>query len=688
MPRILTLWLPRWPVQRRLSSNAELRHGPVFVCQRQPQGAMAVVAWAIPRRPAAPEVGVKRAVTAGDATAGPATAGDGVAIQAGMPLAEAMAAVALVHGPHACRRAWIDHDDPVADLDALLEIARWCRRFTPAVAVEGSGSDPCQRPECLHLDVTATAGFFGGEERLARTAVWTLAARGLHARGAIADTPGAAWAAAHHVDRLAALAGEPAPRGRRRSVVVAPGGHRLPPARSPAEAPTAGQATQDVAGRPQDVAGRLPQGLIDALPATGLRLDGGTLQKLCEVGIDSIGGVLRLPRKSLASRFGPLLVRRLAELTGERAEPLEPLPGGELPQASHAFDFPLSLRGTSEEQFAQCLRPLLEACVRPLSAAGRGVTALQVRLERVRLERVRLERVRLERVRLEPARLERTGSAGADAATGPAGRSTATSAPVVVDVGLFRPSVTVAHLAELIRLRMSRMQLPKEIDGVSIEVVAAGEVGSRQRMLFGEAEEAGDGEVAMLLERLAGRLGRAAVYEPRSVADAQPEHAWMAVPPGQRTRSPGRITRSPSDDRASPAKGASRSAASQSGPCPAPERRPFWMFPRPLRLEPLLRGADREPPERRAAAGVPVRFRYQSLVHRVLCAQGPERIETAWWRGPWVRRDYFLVEAVVEGGDGQRDDGGDGSGSVEDVLRLWIFRQVRNGDWFVHGIFA
>ncbi len=658
MSRILTLWLPRWPVQRRLSGNAELRHGPVFVCQRQPQGAMTVVAWAIPRRLAAPQAGRERAghVRAGPATAGPATAGEGVAIHAGMPLAEAMAAVALVHGAHACRRAWIDHDDPVADRDALLEIARWCRRFTPAVAVEGGGEH--QRPECLHLDVTATAGFFGGEERLARTAVWTLAARGLHARGAIADTPGAAWAAAHHVDRLAALAGEPAPRGRQRSVVVAAGG------------------------------------LVDALPATGLRLDGGTLQKLREVGIDSIGGVMRLPRKSLASRFGPLLVRRLAELTGERAEPLEPLPGGELPQASHAFDFPLSLRGTSEEQFAQCLRPLLEACLRPLSAAGRGVTALQVRLERVRLERAGSAGAGS-----AGAGSAGAGSAAADVATGPAGRSTATSAPVVVDVGLFRPSVSVAHLTELIRLRMARMQLPKEIDGVSIEVVAAGEVGSRQRMLFGEAEEAGDGEVAMLLERLAGRLGRTAVYEPRSVADAQPEHAWMAVPPGQSTRSPRRITTAPSDDRASPAKGASRSATSQSGPCPAPERRPFWMFPRPLRLEPLRPEEAREPAERWAASGVPVRFRYESRVHRVLCAQGPERIETAWWRGPSVRRDYFLVEAVIEdvvegggegvaGGDRQRDAGRDGSGNVDGILRLWIFRQVRDGGWFVHGVFA
>ena len=119
------------------------------------------------------------------------------------------------------------------------------------------------------------------------------------------------------------------------------------------------------------------------------------------------------------------------------------------------------------------------------------------------------------------------------------------------------------------------------------------------------------------------------------------------------------------------------------------------MFPRPLRLEPLLEATAREPPQRRAASGVPVRFRYESRVHRVLCAQGPERIETAWWRGRSVRRDYFLVEAVIEGsgearagGDRQRDDGHQRPGSIDGILRLWIFRQVRDGDWFVHGIFA
>lgn len=644
MPRILTLWLPRWPVQRRLNGDAGPRHGPLFVCRRQPRGEMTVVAWAIPR-PASRD---GRAAGTGATGAGEAT------IEVGMPLAEAMAVVALVHGAHACRHARIDHDDPQADRDALLGIARWCRRFTPAVAVEGGGGIEDWRPECLHLDVTATAGLFGGEERLARTAVWTLAARGLHARGAIADTPGAAWAVAHHIDRLAGVAGEPVRPGRRRSMVVAPGAPRPAPVRQDAEGASA--------------APPLPA-LVDALPAAGLRLDPGTLGKLREVGIESIGAVMRLPRRSLVSRFGPLLVRRLAEFTGERSEPLQPLPGGELPQAAHVFDFPLALHGTSEEQFAQCLRPLLEACVRPLLAAGRGVTALQVRLER--------------------ARLERGGSAGGDAVAVPAVRSTATGAPVVIDVGLFRPSGSVAHLGELIRLRMSRMALPREIDGVTIEVVAADEIGSRQRMLFGAVEEAGDGEVAMLLERLAGRLGRTAVHEPRPVADAQPEHAWTAIPPGQAGRSTGRGAAVPSGDRVRPARETPRGGLHQSGPSPAPERRPFWMFPRPLRLEPVGQETTRGAPGRRTTGGVPARFRHASRVHRVLCAQGPERIETAWWRGPWVRRDYFVVEAVVEAGGARAGgDDGDRTGDVEDVLRLWIFRQVRDGGWFVHGIFA
>ena len=113
------------------------------------------------------------------------------------------------------------------------------------------------------------------------------------------------------------------------------------------------------------------------------------------------------------------------------------------------------------------------------------------------------------------------------------------------------------------------------------------------------------------------------------------------------------------------------------------ERRPFELLTRPLRLE-TARGP--------AAAGtaaripVPVSLRVSSGGHggderrrRVVRAQGPERVETAWWRGPSVRRDYFVVECVVENG---------AVGGEEGVERWWIFRSLRDGEWFLHGVFA
>jgi len=46
MPRIMTIWLPRWPVQRRLLERPELRRVPVFVCRHRRRGVMTVVSWA------------------------------------------------------------------------------------------------------------------------------------------------------------------------------------------------------------------------------------------------------------------------------------------------------------------------------------------------------------------------------------------------------------------------------------------------------------------------------------------------------------------------------------------------------------------------------------------------------------------------------------------------------------------
>lgn len=98
--------------------------------------------------------------------------------------------------------------------------------------------------------------------------------------------------------------------------------------------------------------------------------------------------------------------------------------------------------------------------------------------------------------------------------------------------------------------------------------------------------------------------------------------------------------------------------------------------PRPLRLL-----ARPEPIE--AVAGVPdgppLRFRWRRALHEVIAAEGPERIEGAWWSehgGP--ARDYFRVE----------DKRG---------LRFWLFRAGLYRDiahtagapaWFLHGMFS
>ena len=223
MPRILTIWLPRWPVQRRLLERPELRRVPVFVCRRERRGVMKLVSWAWAAPPRSPRRG---GLPAGNvAMAGRIHASR---IHEGMSLAEGMAVLASVYGSRACQVAEVDHDDPLADRAALEELARSCRRFAPIVAVEQPLPGGASSPECLHVDVTGTADFFGGEGPLVRTAVWTLAVRGIHARAAIADTPAAAWAAAHHTD---SIPGDPVPAAQgsrgarhRRWAIVPPGG--------------------------------------------------------------------------------------------------------------------------------------------------------------------------------------------------------------------------------------------------------------------------------------------------------------------------------------------------------------------------------------------------------------------------------------------------------------------------------
>src|SRR5258708_28062086 len=89
----------------------------------------------------------------------------------GLPLAKARAI---------CPHLKVFDADEAADDKTLGDIADWCDRFTPLVAL-----DP---PHGLFLDITGCAHLFGGEATLLRLLCDVLTAQGFAVSAAIAST--------------------------------------------------------------------------------------------------------------------------------------------------------------------------------------------------------------------------------------------------------------------------------------------------------------------------------------------------------------------------------------------------------------------------------------------------------------------------------------------------------------------
>jgi protein ImuB len=461
-------------------------------------------------------------------------------VRVDMPLAEAKSLVPSVA---------VEIYDPAADAAELRRLAAECERFSPCVALEEG-----EEPESLLLDVTNLTHLLGTEPELTAKVEQFFASEGYRTQLAVADTVGLAWAMAHFV--------------RSPSFVV----------RSE-NATDNGQRTTD----------------LEALPVESLRIAADTIELLHQLGIQTVGSLLALPRESLATRFGEQLLLRLDQLIGAAPEVLVPHRAPAALEVGASLEHPTSDRGV----LVQVLAQLTEQLASHLAARDQGAVLLVGELKYV----------------------------GGDSHQ--------------LRVGLIEPTAIARQMMELIDLHLETVTLADEVNHVELRAAVVGRLGERQGELFTDRWPTDPHQLAVLVNRLSSRLGYEQVVRPRLGTSPVPERA-VKYEHGAWSKG----------------HGVRKKNSLLPAPCSLLPR-PLLLYPEPQAIEVTALVPD----------GPPQFVWTGNGRERIAAHWGPERIETLWWRGPSVRRDYYRI--VTEAGSQQ-----------------WVFRSLADGKWFLHGIFA
>jgi protein ImuB len=196
---------------------------------------------------------------------------------------------------------------------------------------------------------------------------------------------------------------------------------------------------------------------------------------------------------------------------------------------------------------------------------------------------------------------------------------------------LAAPCSDAKRLAQLFGERLHALVLPEPVRACELRAQAPVAHLPGSGSLWQAGEQGGDAAAVSgdLIERLRARLGPEAVQGLALRDGHRPECAWTMTEPTAAT--------------------ARTAAAAVSEPQAAPGR-PLWILPAPRPLE--------------VRDGLPRRSGALRLVSE------PERIESGWWDGGDIARDYYSA----------LDPHG---------VRLWVFRdRSAPHGWFLHGIFG
>ncbi len=373
-----------------------------------------------------------------------------MSVREGMSAAEARAMCAEL--------ICIEQDAP-ADRRALIALGRWMMRFTPDVScgwedvecdtglrpvVSGNttGRRPVPRggsdhtPAVLFLDLTGCERLFGGIEPIVQSIRRSLNQFCIPANIAVAPVPGAAWAFAF-----------------------------------------AGKSADQI------ITADSLRSAIENLPILSLRLDEEIAENLFQLGLHRVGDLLLISREQLLTRFGPMLLLRLDQLTGDRVEPLTKLVHTSPITAKMEFDAPIE----AVEEIGLIFEKLLGLVLAELTRRNRGIRQM--------------------RMIFKPDRGW--------------GRET-----VVRSIVLSRAHRDRNTLLALIRCELERVDCEHGFVLFKLDVPLHERVTEAQMQMFEPQFALEQMELDRLFQRLRARLGESAVIQPELVESYLPERAW------------------------------------------------------------------------------------------------------------------------------------------------------------------
>ncbi len=237
-------------------------------------------------------------------------------LRAGMPIAKAQALAPDI-------AIW--DADPVADARGLEKLAHWAlQRISPVVM-----ADP---PDGLVIDSSGADHLHGGEEAMLGAILNRFAASRVQARIAVAQS----WGAAHAAARFGGNTMQIIPDGNSASFLA-------------------------------------------GLPIAALRLPTDIIVELQRLGFETIADVMSQPRAPLTLRFGPQIARRLDQALGRLPEPIDPCRTPDMLAARTIFAEPIG----AAETIRRAISKLVSKLCLQLEAKGLGTRRLDLLIHRV-----------------------------------------------------------------------------------------------------------------------------------------------------------------------------------------------------------------------------------------------------------------------------------------------------------------